>query len=97
MRSIAAGTVCVLAVIILSGCGTAERQDAAAARGTAEMAEMLQQIYRQALADPVPYFNLNHRRVELWRRELAQTSAWPPEVRSAFVYELLVARPSKRP
>jgi len=55
------------------------------------MAARLQQIYREALADPLPYFHLNHRRVELWREGLKQRSSWPPEARYAFAQELLNA------
>jgi tetratricopeptide (TPR) repeat protein len=56
------------------------------------MAAILQQIYRDAVADPLPYFHLNHRRVELWRQGLEQTPlARRADVRQLFAYELLNA------
>jgi len=92
MRSVAAGTVCVLTMLTQSGCSTGEQGDAAAGRGTTEMAAILQQIYRDAVAEPVRYFNLNRRRVELMRRDLEQTPLGQrPELHLYFADELLNA------
>ena len=92
MRSYAAGPVCLLTTLTLSGCSTRKQGDAAVEQGTAEMAAILQQIYQDALADPLPYFHLNHRRVQLWREGIEQVpQEHRADARQLFAVELLNA------
>jgi len=56
------------------------------------MVATLRGIWAEALRDPLPYFHLNRRRVELWREDLARVEeARSPEARFLFAYELLSA------
>lgn len=85
-------TALCLALVSLPGCTSGGDPDLSRASGTLEMAATLQRIHQAALADPVPYFNLNRRRVELIRRELAQAGLGRrADVRLFFAIELLSA------
>lgn len=79
----------VLSLILLFGCSgqPAAPENVENLEGTARMAAELGAIYEHALADPMPYFHLNSRRVEQMKGQARQM-----EGEQALVYRFVIAR-----
>jgi FG-GAP-like repeat/ASPIC and UnbV len=87
LRSLATWAACTGTLLGLTACGGGGRS------GTARMAAMLRKIDAEAAANPLPYPQLNRRRVQLMEQDFERAPGLRrrPDVRLLFAYELLGA------